>query len=83
MEKQKAIIISGYFNPVHKGLLEYFINAKTLADKLFVIVNNGHQRELKGSKEFQDENKRMIIVKRWIRLYSLLIPIEQYVQPLK
>ena len=62
MSKQKAIIISGYFNPIHKGHLEYFNNAKAIADKLFVIVNNDHQRELKGSKEFQDENERMIIV---------------------
>ena len=62
MSKQKAIIVSGYFNPIHKGHLEYFNNAKALADKLFVIVNNDHQRELKGSKEFQDENERMIIV---------------------
>ena len=62
MEKQKAIIVSGYFNPIHKGHLEYFNNAKAIADQLFVIVNNDHQRELKGSKEFQDENERMIIV---------------------
>ena len=62
MSKQKAIIVSGYFNPIHKGHLEYFNNAKAIADKLFVIVNNDHQRELKGSKEFQDENERMIIV---------------------
>jgi cytidyltransferase-like protein len=62
LEKQKAIIISGYFNPIHKGHLEYFNNAKILNDKLFVIVNNDHQRALKGSKEFQDENERMIIV---------------------
>ena len=62
MSKQKAIIVSGYFNPIHKGHLEYFNNAKAMADKLFVIVNNDHQRELKGSKEFQDENERMIIV---------------------
>ena len=40
----------------------YFNNTKALADKLFVIVNNDFQRELKGSKEFQDENERMIIV---------------------
>jgi bifunctional ADP-heptose synthase (sugar kinase/adenylyltransferase) len=33
-----------------------------MADQLFVIVNNDHQRELKGSKEFQDEKERMIIV---------------------
>ena len=62
MKKQKAIIVSGYFNPIHKGHLEYFNNAKDLADQLFVIVNNDHQRALKGSKEFQDENERMIIV---------------------
>lgn len=62
MPKPKAIIVSGYFNPIHKGHLKYFNNAKALADKLFVIVNNDFQRELKGSKEFQDENERMIIV---------------------
>ena len=62
MSKQKVIIVSGYFNPIHKGHLEYFNNAKALADQLFVIVNNDHQRELKGSREFQDENERMIIV---------------------
>tara|TARA_B110000238_G_C16085452_1_gene421405 strand:- start:403 stop:573 length:171 start_codon:yes stop_codon:yes gene_type:complete len=42
--------------------LEYFKNAKVIAEKLFVIVNNDHQRALKGSKEFQDENQWMIIV---------------------
>ncbi|MDA9364374.1 adenylyltransferase/cytidyltransferase family protein [Flavobacteriaceae bacterium] len=62
MSKQKAIIVSGYFNPIHKGHLEYFNNAKAMADQLFVILNNDHQRELKGSREFQDENERMIIV---------------------
>ena len=60
--KKKAIIVSGYFNPIHKGHLEYFNNAKALGDKLFVIVNNDCQRELKESKEFQKEDERMIIV---------------------
>ena len=60
--KKKAIIVSGYFNPIHKGHLEYFNNAKALCDELFVIVNNDRQRELKGSKEFQKEDERMIIV---------------------
>ena len=26
--KKKAVIVSGYFNPIHKGHLEYFNNAK-------------------------------------------------------
>lgn len=58
--KQKAIIVSGYFNPIHKGRIEYFQNAKANGDKLFVIVNSYYQRELKGSKEFQDENLRSV-----------------------
>ena len=61
MEKQKAIIVSGYFNPIYKGYWKYFNNAKALADKLFVIVNNDHQRALKGSKEFQNEKESMIV----------------------
>ena len=60
--KKKAVIVSGYFNPIHKGHLEYFNNAKALGDELFVIVNNDHQRALKGSKEFQGSDERMIIV---------------------
>ena len=60
--KKKAIIVSGYFNPLHKGHLEYFNNAKALCDELFVIVNNDHQRDIKGSKPFQDEQERFLIV---------------------
>lgn len=60
--KTKAIIVSGYFNPIHKGHIEYFQNAKSFGDKLFVIVNSDIQRALKGSKEFQDEKERIFIV---------------------
>jgi cytidyltransferase-like protein len=60
--KPKAIIVSGYFNPIHKGHIEYFQNAKANGDKLFVIVNSDFQRALKGSKEFQDEKERCLII---------------------
>jgi cytidyltransferase-like protein len=59
---KKAIIVSGYFNPIHKGHIEYFNNAKTMGDILIVIVNNDKQRALKGSKAFQQEEERMFIV---------------------
>ncbi len=60
--KKKAVIVSGYFNPVHKGHIEYFKNAKACGDKLIVIVNSDYQRELKGSKEFQKEDERVFII---------------------
>ena len=61
---RKAVIVSGYFNPLHKGHLELFRTAREFSDDyLIVIVNSDLQRELKGSKEFQDENERLEIVK--------------------
>ena len=62
LKMKRAVIVSGYFNPIHKGHIEYFQNAKTYGDELFVIVNSDLQRGLKGSKEFQDENERVFIV---------------------
>ena len=62
MSKPKVIIVSGYFNPLHKGHLELFQKAKASGDQLWVIVNSDLQRELKGSKEFMDENERLLIV---------------------
>ena len=59
---KKAIIVSGYFNPVHKGHIEYFHFAKKMGDALIVIVNNDLQRQLKATKEFQLENERMFII---------------------
>lgn len=74
--KKKAIIVSGYFNPIHKGHLEYFNNAKALADELFVIVNSDLQRELKGSKEFQKEDERLFIVQNIKAVDKAMISID-------
>ena len=60
---KKAVIVSGYFNPLHKGHLELFEKAKEVGDLLIVIVNNDKQRELKGSKFFQDQDERIKIIR--------------------
>jgi len=72
-----AIIVSGYFNPLHKGHLEYLNHAKALADKLIVIVNNDYQRELKGSKAFQDEEERVIIISNLKAVDEAVLSIDQ------
>jgi D-beta-D-heptose 7-phosphate kinase/D-beta-D-heptose 1-phosphate adenosyltransferase len=75
--KKKAIIVSGYFNPIHKGHIEYFNNAKDLADELFVIVNSDLQRALKASKEFQKEDERLFIVQNIKAVDTAIISIEK------
>ncbi len=75
--KQKAIIVSGYFNPIHKGHIEYFNNAKANGDKLIVIVNSDYQRSLKGSKEFQKEEERVFIVSNIKSVDKVFLSIDQ------
>ena len=77
MNKKKGIIVSGYFNPIHKGHIEYFNQAKALADELFVIVNNDSQRILKGSKEFQKEQERIFIVSNIKSVDHCILSIDQ------
>ena len=57
------IAVSGYFDPIHVGHLEYLKMAKALGDFLVVIVNNNQQCVLKKGKFFMDEKDRLKIVK--------------------
>tara|TARA_X000000950_G_C13745948_1_gene590552 strand:+ start:463 stop:891 length:429 start_codon:yes stop_codon:yes gene_type:complete len=75
--KKKAVIVSGYFNPIHKGHIEYFKLSKEKADLLFVIVNNDLQRSLKGSKEFMLEDERVLIVSNIKFVDKVFLSIDQ------
>ena len=58
----KTVAISGYFDPIHVGHLEYIELSKRMGDYLVVIVNNNHQCKLKKGKHFMDESDRIKIV---------------------
>ena len=60
--RKKTAIVSGYFDPLHVGHIEYFKMAKDLADELIVIVNNHDQCFLKKGDEFMAEHDRLEIV---------------------
>lgn len=54
--------VSGYFDPIHIGHIEYFKKSKLIADKLMVIVNNDDQAILKKGKAFMPAEERMKII---------------------
>ena len=62
MKNEKIVIVSGYFDPLHIGHLEYFELSKKLGDKLVVIVNNNEQCKLKKGEYFMTEKDRLEIV---------------------
>ena len=62
MKKEVTVAVSGYFDPIHVGHLEYLKLAKDLGDKLIVIVNNNSQAKLKKVEFFMHEKDRIEIV---------------------
>jgi cytidyltransferase-like protein len=77
MKKNKIIVVSGYFNPLHKGHLELFNKSKEFGDYLFVIVNSDYQRELKGSNKFQNEDERLEIISSLKPVSQAIISIDK------
>lgn len=63
MEKEKIIAVSGYFDPIHVGHLEYLKLAKQLGGKLVVILNSDLQCRLKKGRSFMDQTERAEILK--------------------
>ena len=73
----KKIAISGYFDPIHVGHIEYINNAKKLGDWLIVIVNNNNQCALKKGKYFMDEKDRVLIVKNIKAVDEVFLSIDK------
>ena len=60
---KKIVCVSGYFDPIHVGHIEYFKKSKKIGDKLLVIVNNDKQAILKKGKPFMPADERVKIIK--------------------
>ena len=73
----KKVCISGYFDPLHVGHIEYINKAKKLGDYLVVIVNNNLQCKLKKGKFFMDENDRVEIVKNLKSVDEVFLSIDR------
>ena len=63
--EEKIVCVSGYFDPIHVGHLEYFKFSKKIGTKLMVIVNNDHQATLKKGKAFMPCDERIKIIEEF------------------
>ena len=60
---EKIVCVSGYFDPIHIGHIEYFKKSKAIGTKLMVIVNNDEQAVLKKGKAFMPCDERIEIIR--------------------
>jgi cytidyltransferase-like protein len=58
----KIVCVSGYFDPLHIGHIEYMERSKAIGDELVVIVNNDIQAKLKKGREFMPLTERLRII---------------------
>ena len=75
--EEKVVAVSGYFNPVHKGHIAMFKEARKLGAKLVVIINSDRQVELKGSKKFMNEEERKYIVESFGCVDEAIVSIDE------
>lgn len=62
MKKYKVILISGGFDPVHKGHIECIQNARELADEVWVGLNSERWLRNKKGKSFMSERERAFVM---------------------
>ena len=61
-KKYKVILISGGFDPVHKGHIECIQKAKKLAEEVWIGLNNDSWLRRKKDRYFMKEGERKFIM---------------------
>lgn len=74
---EKIIISSGYFNPIHRGHIEYLGKAKELGGYHIVIVNNDKQVLLKRGFIFLPFEDRLQILRELRSVDEVFESIDQ------
>lgn len=59
----KTVLVSGGFDPIHKGHIRLFKEAKELGTKLIVVVNNDNWLKKKKGYAFMSEDERVEIIR--------------------
>ena len=71
------VIVSGYFNPLHRGHIRMIQHARQLGDKVLAIVNNDVAQQLKKGKIIMSEDERAEVVGALRYVDEVMIAIDQ------
>lgn len=61
----KVVLLSGGFDPVHKGHVEMIEAAREIAEEVWIILNNDRWLEQKKGKKFMKESERQYIMSQF------------------
>tara|TARA_X000000368_G_C23023838_1_gene709263 strand:+ start:225 stop:1004 length:780 start_codon:yes stop_codon:yes gene_type:complete len=72
-KKYDFALVSGGFDPVHVGHLRMFQDAKKLATKVVILLNNDEWLIKKKGKPFMNQNQRKEILDEFKSIYEVII----------
>jgi len=72
-KKYDFAIVSGGFDPVHVGHLRMFLDAKKIANKVILLLNNDEWLIKKKGKPFMNQNQRKEILEEFTSISEVLI----------
>ena len=72
-----TVCVSGYFDPLHVGHIEYIRRARLKGDKLVVIVNNDKQAALKKGKAFMPAEERAQILQSMRQVDEVYVSFDE------
>ena len=72
-KKEKIVMVSGGFDPVHIGHVRLFNEAKKLGDKLVVIINNDNWKRQKRKHVFMPDHERKEIIEAFSAVDKVFI----------
>jgi cytidyltransferase-like protein len=73
----KRVIVSGYFNPLHGGHLDYIEGGKKLGDYLIAVVNNDKAQVLKKGKIILDQENRMRLMRALRDVDEVMLSVDE------
>lgn len=73
----KVGILSGFFNPIHVGHIDYITSSCNQCDFLVAIVNSDDQVKIKGSTPFMNQDERLQIVRNIKGVDRAVIAIDE------